>query len=121
VQITGEYKSVENALFQVTGCLRDSQVRAKKPYIRVTEEPLRNDLVPNNIGALSSALRLQQVEIPPTTPLFAVVVAFSSFFKSIYFTPQTSLQTKILSFQKQKINIEKRENYILSPKLPPVL
>ncbi|XP_062143606.1 RNA-binding KH domain-containing protein RCF3-like isoform X2 [Alnus glutinosa] len=61
VKITGEYKSVKNALFQVTGCLRDSQVRAKKPYIRVTEEPLRNDLVPNNIGALSSALRLQQI------------------------------------------------------------
>lgn len=68
VQITGEYKSVHNALFQVTGCLRDCQVRAKKPYIRVTEEPLRNDLVPPNIGALSSALRLQQVEIPSPPP-----------------------------------------------------
>jgi hypothetical protein len=84
VQITGEYKSVQNALFQVTGCLRDSQVRAKRPHVRVIEDPLRNDLVPRNIGGLSSALRLQQVEIhsfPP--PRFAVVIGFSIFFKSI--------------------------------------
>ncbi|XP_059438247.1 RNA-binding KH domain-containing protein RCF3-like isoform X2 [Corylus avellana] len=65
VQITGEYKSVQHALFQVTGCLRDGQVRAKKPHVRVTEDPLRNDLVPHNIGGLSSALRLQQITDGP--------------------------------------------------------
>jgi hypothetical protein len=43
-------------------------VRAKRPHVRVTEDPLRNDLVPRNIGGLSSALRLQQVEIHSTPP-----------------------------------------------------
>nr|XP_023915049.1 KH domain-containing protein HEN4 isoform X1 [Quercus suber] len=61
VQITGEYRSVQDALFQVTCSLRDNllpgevrkAVRAKYPYIRLIVDPLRNDPVPHNIGALS--------------------------------------------------------------------
>uniref|UniRef100_A0A7N2M009 K Homology domain-containing protein n=1 Tax=Quercus lobata TaxID=97700 RepID=A0A7N2M009_QUELO len=61
VQITGEYRSVQDALFQVTCSLRDNllpgevrkAVRAKYPYMRLIVDPLRNDPVPNNIGALS--------------------------------------------------------------------
>ncbi|XP_075654553.1 RNA-binding KH domain-containing protein RCF3-like isoform X2 [Castanea sativa] len=61
VQITGEYRSVQDALFQVTCNLRDNllpgevrkAVRAKYPYMRLIVDPLRNDAVPHNIGALS--------------------------------------------------------------------
>ncbi|XP_030923947.1 KH domain-containing protein HEN4-like isoform X2 [Quercus lobata] len=61
VQITGEYRSVQDALFQVTCSLRDNlllgevrkAVRAKYPYMRLIVDPLRNDPVPHNIGALS--------------------------------------------------------------------
>ncbi|XP_041017396.1 KH domain-containing protein HEN4-like isoform X1 [Juglans microcarpa x Juglans regia] len=63
VQITGDYKSVENALFQVTYSLRDNQLRAKYPYVRVSEDPFTIDTVPSNIGAISSPPRLQLPQI----------------------------------------------------------
>uniref|UniRef100_A0A2N9HY47 Integrase catalytic domain-containing protein n=1 Tax=Fagus sylvatica TaxID=28930 RepID=A0A2N9HY47_FAGSY len=61
VEITGEYRSVQNALLKVTGSLRDNllpvevlkEVRAKYPHMRVIEDPLRNDPVTHNVGALS--------------------------------------------------------------------
>uniref|UniRef100_A0A2N9GM54 K Homology domain-containing protein n=1 Tax=Fagus sylvatica TaxID=28930 RepID=A0A2N9GM54_FAGSY len=61
VQITGEYRSVQNALLKVTGSLRDNllpvevlkEERAKYPYMRVIEDPLRNDPLTHNVGALS--------------------------------------------------------------------
>ncbi|KAG7969701.1 hypothetical protein I3843_07G044800 [Carya illinoinensis] len=63
VQITGDYRSVENALFQVTSSLRDNQLRAKYPYVRSSEDPSRTDTVPSNIGAISSPPRLQLPQI----------------------------------------------------------
>ncbi|KAB1201889.1 hypothetical protein CJ030_MR8G002341 [Morella rubra] len=63
LQITGEYKSVQNALFRVTGTLRDNQVRAKYPGVTVSEDPLRNDPVPHDMDACPSPLRFQLPQI----------------------------------------------------------
>ena len=74
MQITGEYRIVQDALFQVTCSLRDNllpgevrkAVRAKYPYMRLIVDPLRNDPVPHNIGALSpSRLPFPKVKLPP--------------------------------------------------------
>lgn len=63
MQITGEYKSVQNALFRVTGTLRDNQVRAKYPGVTVSEDPLRNDPVPHYMDACPSPLRFQLPQV----------------------------------------------------------
>jgi hypothetical protein len=95
VQITGEYRSVQNALLKVTGSLRDNllpvevlkEVRAKYPHMRVIEDPLRNDPVTHNVGALSpSRLQFPKVKVPHIPhPSFcsAVVISFSTFKKKI--------------------------------------
>uniref|UniRef100_A0A7N2LYS3 K Homology domain-containing protein n=1 Tax=Quercus lobata TaxID=97700 RepID=A0A7N2LYS3_QUELO len=79
VQITGEYRSVQDALFQVTCSLRDNlllgevrkAVRAKYPYMRLIVDPLRNDPVPHNIGALSPS-RLPFPKVAPRSLMLMV-------------------------------------------------
>jgi hypothetical protein len=83
VQITGEYKSVQNALFQVTGSLRDKflpsevfkEARAKSRCVRVNEDPMRNNTVPHNKGAVSSPPLLQLPQVnPPSLSLPLLIV-----------------------------------------------
>ena len=95
MQITGEYRSVQNALLKVTGSLRDNllpvevlkEERAKYPYMRVIEDPLRNDPVTHNVGALSPPrLPFPKVKVPHIPhPSFccAVVISFSTFKKNM--------------------------------------
>lgn len=88
MQITGEFRSVQNALFQVTGSIRDHlllsgvfrEVTVKSPHLRLSEGPLRNEPVPHNVSAPSSPrFQLPQVKIPS----FAVVFSFSRFLKDV--------------------------------------
>lgn len=94
MQIKGEYKSVQNAMFQVTDRLRDNllpkemfkEVKAQFPYVGVSEDPWRNDHIPHKVGALSLPQRLQL----PHVKIHVAVIAFSICFKSIKFTSRAS-------------------------------